>query len=289
MKLVVGLLGVVVVAALVIFVLNGRSAESVELEATGPVAAERQRVQGFWSAYRQATSDRVAGKIAEAATQYQAALAINPEHRDALYYLGSVNFDLGEFAEAEAVWNRLLEIDPQGSRSYARLGDLYMCFEQPSFFDLDKAEDVFLRSLEINRGETGPPLRLGELAVIRGDLTTALEYLDAVAATNFRSVPAFFFRGFIAWKRGQSTEALNHFKEASLQAKPAEPIAGAPTEGDTETGHAILTTRRHCRSFHAFTEDLPDPDDENLTTEMTTRYRALDVFLSALEPHDGQR
>ena len=276
----IGVRGVAVVSTLAILLLSCSSEESDELEAEGPAAAERQRVQGFWSAYRQATSDRVAGRIAEAATQYQAALAINPDHRDALYYLGSVSFDLGEFAEAETVWNRLLEVDPQGSRGYARLGDLYMCFEQPSFFDLDKAEQVFLRSVAINRGETGPLLRLGELAVIRGDMTTALEYLDAVAATNFRSVPAFFFRGYVAWKRGQSTEALNHFREASLQAKPAESIAGAPTEGDTESGAAILAAKRQCRSFRAFTEGLPDPDEENVAGEMTARYEALEVFLS---------
>jgi tetratricopeptide (TPR) repeat protein len=281
MRPIAGVRGIAVFATLAILVLSCRPAESDEGETDGQVTAERQRVQGFWSAYRQATSDRVAGRISEAATQYRIALELNPEHRDALYYLGSVNFDLGEFAEAETVWIHLLEVDPQGSRGYARLGDLYMCFEQPSFFDLDNAKEVFLRSLEINRGETGPLLRLGELAVIRGDLDTALGYLDAVAATNFRSVPAFFFRGYVAWKRGQSTEALDHFREASLQAKPAESIAGAPTEGDTESGVAILAAKRQCQSFRAFTEGLPDPDDENLATEMTARYEAIEIFLSA--------
>ena len=57
--------------------------------------------------------------------------------------------------------------------------------------------------------------------------------------------------------------------------------SGAPTEGDTESGAAILAAKRQCRSFRAFTEGLPDPDDENLATEMTVRYEAIEVFLSA--------
>jgi len=73
--------------------------------------ADRQRIQQFWDRYREATTLRIEGKIADAAQAYVRALELNPSHEDALYYLGNMQFELGESAEAERAWLRLIEVN----------------------------------------------------------------------------------------------------------------------------------------------------------------------------------
>jgi len=240
---------------------------------------QRDSIQQFWQHYRAATQHRVAGQLREAAAEYTRALALNSEHRDALYYLGNVRFELGEFREAERAWLELASIDPPRSRVFQRLGDLYFCFEQDAFFDLTRARAAFSRALEINSEETGSLLRLGQLALVESQTDTALYYLDAVTATNYRSVPAYFFKGYIAWKRNQSQSAFEMFRTAARNYEPVKPIQGVSSEGDTESGKAILAHTSQCQSFQSYAEDLPDPEDPDLQSLMDERYGKLDEFL----------
>ena len=68
--------------------------------AGGPGRPDRQRVLAFWEAIRSATTHRIAGRIAEAAADYQRAVELDPRHEDALYYIGNMRFELGEYARA---------------------------------------------------------------------------------------------------------------------------------------------------------------------------------------------
>jgi tetratricopeptide (TPR) repeat protein len=269
---------VLLFAAITLF--KGRSSEDVaQTEPASPETTDRELVMEFWQAYRTATQYRTAGSIQEAAAEYGRALELNPDHEDALYYAGSMHFELGQFHEAEEAWRHLTQVNPGGSRGYSRLGDLYFCFEQRDFFDPASAQELFERALEINSEETGPLLRLGQIALVRGDAKRAAEYLDAVTASNFKSVPAYFFKGHLAWRSGDFAEAERQFRLATLHDQPVEPVEGVLSEGDTRSGKAILAAMGQCQSFNAFAAGLPDPDDPDLQSKMRQRYSELTAFL----------
>jgi enediyne biosynthesis protein E4 len=233
----------------------------------------RAGIREFWQIYRGATGDRMAGRIGAARDAYRRALDLNPGHEDALYYLGNMELELGHYAEAQAAWTRLVQDNPSSARTHSRLGDLYACMDPGAPRNLAKAEAEFRRALELNREETGPLLRLGEIALMRGDLDGAISRLNAVIGSHTRSVEAHFFEGYVAWKRAQRDSAAALFRKAVALTRSAPPIQALPGEGDTKRGLAPAVARTsRCRIF--------DVDSTSLSTEMNEVYRRLDGRLA---------
>jgi tetratricopeptide (TPR) repeat protein len=213
-------------------------------------ALGQQRVREFWASFRAATSARVAEQTTAARDAYRNALELNPEHEDALYYLGSMELELGNYREAEVAWRRLVAINPGSARAHSRLGDLYACPDSRAPWNLATAEAEYARAAELNREETGPLLRLGEVAVLRGDLATAVMQFDAVIVTHPRSVEAHYLKGYVAWKRGQQAAAAAELRTAVALASAPQLVQQAPSEGDTKQGTTPLVVHRgRCRMF----------------------------------------
>jgi tetratricopeptide (TPR) repeat protein len=278
-RVVAALSAVFVLLFVGITVFKGRSSEATQTGSATQDVADREKITEFWQIYRRATQHRTAGNLEAAATEYGQALELNPDHEDALYYAGSTLFELGRFREAEEAWRHLIEVNPGANRGFSRLGDLYFCFEQADFFDLAAAQRMFQEAAELNVQETGPLLRLGEIALVRGDNDRAVESLNAVTAANFKSVPAYFFKGYLAWRDGDLVAAEQQFRRAVGYYHSTGQTQGVSSEGDTKGGKAILAETRQCQSFHKFAADLPDPDDPDLPQEMQQRYRELTAFL----------
>ncbi|HTI05632.1 MAG TPA: FG-GAP-like repeat-containing protein [Gemmatimonadales bacterium] len=204
----------------------------------GPVdsATARAAVRDFWALYRSAMTARVEGRYAEARDAYRLARALNPQHEDVLYYLGSMELELGNFSGAETAWHQLIAINPTSARAHSRLGDLYACPDSGAPWNLGRAEREYARAAELNREETGPLLRLGEVALLQRDFAAAERQLDAVLVTHPRSVEAHVLKGYIAWKRGQQSVAAEQLRQAQAIANAPQPAAQAPSEGDTKKG-----------------------------------------------------
>lgn len=239
-------------------------------------AAQREQVQRFWELYRRATAHRVAGRLEEAVGPYREALALNPAHEDALYYLGNTLFELGWPAEAEGAWRRLAEAAPHSARAHAQLGTLYSCPAYPPFMDLAGAAREFQQALAINQEETGPLVRLGQIALLRGAHEDAWRYLDAVTRSHERSVEAHFLKGYVAWQRGDRAEARRLFSAAVRATQARSEPAGVPGEGDTRSGRP-LGSRTSCElvpipldTLHALGPGKQVPDEE-----VARHYRAL--------------
>jgi len=90
--------------------------------AASNVAAERARVRRFWALMRQAFADRIAGRGDAAVVGYRAALDLNPNHEDALYYLGSVLLERRDFSGAEQAWRRLVDMIVNFQKDMMRKG-----------------------------------------------------------------------------------------------------------------------------------------------------------------------
>ena len=179
---------------------------------------------------------RVDGRYADARDRYRQALALNPQHEDVLYYLGNMELELGRFDSAASAWRRLVALNPASARTHSRLGDLYACPDSGAPWNLAKAQSEFARAAELNREETGPLLRLGEVALLKRDLVTAEREFDAVLVTHPRSIEAHLLKGYLAWKRGQQSVAADQLRQAEAIANAPQPAPQAPSEGDTKKG-----------------------------------------------------
>ncbi len=242
--------------------------------------AEEARIREFWEVYRQATDYRVAGNTKSAAEFYAKALELNPQHEDALYYLGNMYLELGRYPEAETTWEHLVLVNPGSSRAHSRLGDLHFCREPGATVDLTRAEAEFQRALEINREETGPVLHLGEIALVRGSLADARYYLDAVIGANSGSVEAHFLKGYVAWREGDRRQAAALFAKAVELARPPTPAGGVSGEGDTKRGLApVVAPQVKCRAFQPEIALLSAPARADLSAQMQGQYQRVDKLI----------
>lgn len=283
MKWVAGFLAVVALLFAAVTVLKRGAPDGPDrADPTTVSAADRARIEQFWEIYRRATDFRIAGQAAEAAEAYSRALALNPGHQDALYYLGNMDFDLGNLRGAERAWRRLVEVDPSNARGHSQLGMLYSCVGAPRYRHLESAAAEFERALAINREETGSLLHLGEIALLRGDLPQAGSWFEKVVGSNYTSVAAHYYQGYLAWKRGATSEAAALLATAVDHARPAAPPEGVAGEGDTQHGKRpmVVTPATNCRPMRVRAEDL-SALGAAATARVDSVYRALDQLLAA--------
>ncbi len=236
--------------------------------------------QRFWRSYRRATDFRLAGQLEEAETAYQDALQRNATHEDALYYIGNVQRELGRFTAARAAWEKLVQVNSGSTRAFAQLGYLSLCEDDDALFDIDAAEEAYTSAMALNKEETAPILRLGQVALMRGHLEKARSYFEAVTASNFRSAEAHVLNSYIAWKQGSPERAVTLFTSAVEQVKPQQSPEGLSGEGDTKKGLSpLVSSSTVCEVFRPFTDGLDAIHEANLKTEMIQRFLKLDAML----------
>lgn len=284
---------IITIAGLVVLILfvaiNWFKKQPGEAELTDDVSsmtiAEKNKTQRFWEIYRKAGKQRLADNLGEAYESYQRALELNSDHENALYYFGSISFALDKFREAEKAWKRLLRVNPTNARAHYQLGDLYLNFKLEEFFDIDKAEAEYRSALKINKEESRPHLRLGHVALINGDLQLAGQHLDDVIGSHFKSVEAYFLKGYVAWREGNFGEALTMLTNAKKHSKPLQPVQGVLGEGDTKPGGLLeqqkLSRRRSM--FYPYFSDISELDESQISRGiLDERYRKLTAFLQEI-------
>jgi len=267
-------------AAITLLKLNSDQNSSL-VQNSEKTVAEKEKIRRFWEIYRQATSHRLTGEIEQAASAYEKAIALNPSHEDALYYFGNVSLELGHYEKAERAWQRLIEINAHSARGYQQLGNLYLNPGNINLFDIKKAEEAYEQAHRINGEETGPVLRLGEVALIKHDFDLAEEYFQAVLGANKKSVEANFLNGYIAWKRQNQPQARLLYESAITYVRPENPVKGVLGEGDTKRGTS-KTLSKHFGIFQSVLEELK-ASHQNAANEMAPRYQKLDKMIDQLK------
>ncbi len=200
----------------------------------------KDEIRHFWEVYRRATALKGKGEWEAATSAYREALAIDGEHEDALYYLGNMLFELRDYDSAIASWRRLTEVNSLATRAFIQLGAAYSCGAEGTTFDLDIAERQFQRALAINKEQTGPILRLGELYLLNGQREKALTYFTMATQTNVKSVEAHFLIGFIKWMDGDTNAARDALQKAVGFSQMKRPAGQPLGEGDTKSGSGPL-------------------------------------------------
>jgi Flp pilus assembly protein TadD len=200
-----------VIAALVVITILKRVSRDEPAEAA-PEAVDRQRIRTFWERYNRANALRLEGNFEAAVPAYRQSLELDPKHEDSLYYLGISLQELAEYGEAAATFRRMTEVNPHSSRAFTELGAT-LCLRAPGApQNFQQARAAFLRSVEINREEAGPFLRLGMLELDLGRWDEALENFRT--AGGFGSPEGNFRAGYTLFLERKYREAAPYFRKA---------------------------------------------------------------------------
>lgn len=209
---------------------------------SAPPSDDKQRQLAFWKAQRAAMDAmKVRGDNAAAIPLFREAIALNPQHEDARYYLGLCLAGQGDTAGALAALAELQQLNPQSHRAWQQWG-VIRALAASSDADLAAAETALLRAHSLNPEETGALLVLGEVALLRGDLKLAEERLRAVTRTNHRSVGGHFLLGYLAWRRGDASAARALLEETRQALGPDWQPKGATSEGDVRRRQHVEKT-----------------------------------------------
>ncbi len=210
---------------------------AITSETTGDASStkkevEKERVAVFWEAYQQATKLRSQGEFAQAVVFYKQALQINPDHEETLYYLGNSFLELGADLEAIKQYRRITQLNPYSGRAFSQLGAIFSTPLPGAPLHFEEAERALERSVEINREQSGPFLRLGILALNQGHLEQAFQYFKTAA--GFTSPEGYFLEGFVRFREQRYREAVRFFlKVIEMNAREREiSRRGVLSEGD---------------------------------------------------------
>jgi tetratricopeptide (TPR) repeat protein len=201
----------------------------------------KARLLRFWESYNEATRLRTAGNSAAAITKYRAALEDNPAHEDSLYYLAACLSELGEYRDAVQAYETLVRQNPASHRGHFQLGMTLATPQPGAVLDFRRARQAFERNIEINREESGPFLRLGELSLYEGKLEEARRFFDIAA--GFQSPEGIFRAGFLRYTMGDYRAALPMFRKVLDINSHERKISGrgVHSEGDIQSAAGRFT------------------------------------------------
>jgi enediyne biosynthesis protein E4 len=234
-------------------------------------SADRDRTLAFWDRQHAAMQAlKVDHDLPKATRLFREALALDPAHEDAHYYLGDVLRMQGDAAGALAEYETLTRLNPQSHRGFARWGTL-RAMTSTSPADLAAAEGALEKAHRLNPEETGALLALGEVALMRGERPLAAERLAAVCRTNPRASGGLFLLGYLKWTQGDTAGAKEMLGKVRQALGPEWKPAGSTAEGDVAATHYSESTPL-ARFWEAW----------NGVAEPRAAFAALDGYLKRL-------
>ena len=163
---------------------------------TGTMAAGSEK--DFWLAYRAGNEARRVGDRTAAILAYERALAIQPTHLDTLHNLAQLRYARGELDVAWDLLERLAAADPRGNRAWQQLSRVAGTPVPGWSIDLDTADAMIDRALQINPGNSESHLLKARWAAYRGDRTTAEAEVEAALGLNPRGAEAYVLAIWLA-------------------------------------------------------------------------------------------
>lgn len=241
-------LGAVVALAFGLIGILKRSSLEQSSKAAAPGDVDKQRIMAFWELYNKANSFRLQANFEEAARAYHECLRLDPKHEDSLYYLGASLKELGEYPQAAATFQRMTEVNPTSSRAFSELGATLSLRAPGTPLDFEQARRAFQRSIEINREEAGPFLRLGLLDLDQGRFQEAFGSFRIAAGfgapegsfqagyalflqKKYREAAAFFGKALESYVRERKISARGVLSEGDVLPTPGKPLTAVEKAG----------------------------------------------------------
>lgn len=147
------------------------------------------------------------GAYAEAVALYEEVIELDPVHAEALNNLGSALSHLGRYEEAERCFREAMTIKPNFPDPHINLGKL---LRQKSY--LADSEALLRRALRLRPNDLDARIDLGLTLVFRGRLRDARACFAKVLKASPRNVHALFGMGQIELVEGRFEEAEATYK-----------------------------------------------------------------------------
>jgi tetratricopeptide (TPR) repeat protein len=186
---------------------------------------------------------------------FQQALALDPGHAKSYYLLGYAQYKKGKYAEAEAAYQKYLELQPNDSEARSNLGVVYEQLGMP-----DKAEEEYKRALATD-GNPNASFGLAKLNYGQNKLEPALNYVQISLQRNSRSAPFFNLQGVILNQMGRYPEALASFQNA-LKITPDDIYL------NVNLGIAYINNKEPAKARELLEKILPKVQDEALKAKV---------------------
>jgi tetratricopeptide (TPR) repeat protein len=236
-------------------------------------------IQTFWTYYNRATEYRLQGKEDSSIIDYQEALKLNPNHEDALYYIGNMYMKVDKFDQAQKTWEKLIEQNPQSERAYNQLGNLYFCVKPTDYFHPEKSKWYFKRAADLNKETLNPNLRLGEIVLFQNRTNDAFDIFNKLSMMDQKNAEIFFIIGYLNWKSGREQVAIKDLERTFEQ--------GITTIFINEQGGTAISAKnasigknKECDLFMDWlTKNLTVPKKYDIKVEMPKVYKKFDQYL----------
>ncbi|HVR44335.1 MAG TPA: tetratricopeptide repeat protein [Thermoanaerobaculia bacterium] len=199
-----------------------------------------------------------AGRSGEARRELEAAQKLRPHDSDVLNLLGLVYFKTGAYPEAEVIYRRLVEENPNVFILHSNLGLIY--YKQDK---LDEAERHLLRSVELRPNYSKSHLYLGLLYRMRKKFGLALEHLRFAGADKaIAELEREMKGGPKAAPKGESPFTTLPGSER-MPGKPSE-REGLPQEGDDEPFPQARPAQTAARKLQEAVDETPLGEEKRL-------------------------
>jgi len=184
-----------------------------------------------------------AGRYAEAAARYRAAIDAGFEHPDAFLSLGAAALHLGNRDAAQRALERGLQLDPEAADAWNQLGTLHA-----SGGRLDAARQAFQRAIDLRPSAAEPRYNLALVEKAAGRSAESMRLLEDALARRPDYPEALVERADALLAAGRPDEALTSYA-AALALRPDDPqgLFGAARAAAT-TGRRE-EARRHYEHF----------------------------------------
>ena len=151
------------------------------------------------------------GQLNKAYIEFQTALKLNPENKEALNYLGYISTQFNKYEEAISYYQRAVAIDPNYSEAINNLGVTYAEIE-----NWDEAIKYFKAAL--NNPTYKTPERaysnLGYAYYMKGNYLEAEKSLNEALMRNPISARAMYVLGLVHTKLDDDERAISDFRKA---------------------------------------------------------------------------
>lgn len=159
--------------------------------------------------FNKAVKEHLSGQVAQAITDYKAALAIDPELGDAHSNLGLAYNQQHNYANALAEFRKALAVNPSDAITYNGVGAALRAQK-----DVPGAIKNWETSVKLNPKLAVAHYNLGTAYESQGDLDRAMVSYESATRNDQRLGEAFYRMGLIMMKKHKSEEAKEQFKRA---------------------------------------------------------------------------
>ncbi len=173
------------------------------------------------------------------------ALQLNPHAAAYHINLGNVLKEIGEIKEAIASYEKALQLQPHNPENYLVYNNLGVCFSREEMSDLDKATEYFQQALQLHPNYAEAYNNLGSLAKQQENFKQAMHYLQKAIQLAPQFKEAYYNLAGLFLNQGQADKSVAcYYKILNFLPEDAEVHCSLAA--------TLLSTGQFTRGWHEY-------------------------------------